>query len=526
MVDGKPFFPLGGECLHRSGYNVLDESEIEINFKAANLSHSNTVEFPIYWDEVEPEEGKFNFKSVDTLLSIARRYKVKLILLWFATWYCGNMDYAPPWMKINPQRYKRVMSPILPDGKDVWVLSSHCKANLEADKQAFNALCKYLKVKDSTKHTVIGIQVENEAGIIGSDRDYGPEAQAEFDSPVPAKLMSSMKAAGKGEVYDLWQQAGGKKSGNWPEIFGPEAGELLSAWSLATYINAIAKAGKTAYDIPMFINPWISIGSRWWPIPGEGYPAGGAVHKVLDIYKWFTPDVDFIGPDNYVSNIKDYELVCTKYARDDNPLFMPEALCNLNMLRAIADYDAIGYFVQFNADVDGLISPSVRLRNELLQCVAAAIPLLIKYQGTGKVHAVVQEAEAEIAGQVQHLDLEGYMGLIEFGEQRSTGQPEERFEPWERGGGLVIQASKNEFYLVGQNYRFLLRPKPSLGKPQAVTLDAEGSHPKWKRFSKAISVDEGYFNQNGEFVPERRREIIFGVWVRHDAGVIRVITCD
>src|SRR5208337_641712 len=111
-------------------------------------------------------------------------------------------------------------------------------------KKAFRALCKHLKTKDSTEQTVIGIQVEIESGILGSDRDYGPEAQAVFDSPVPAKLVAAMKDAGKGRVYDLWQQAGGKKSGTWPELFGWSAGELMSAWSVATYHDGLAEAGK------------------------------------------------------------------------------------------------------------------------------------------------------------------------------------------------------------------------------------------------------------------------------------------
>ena len=89
------------------------------------------------------------------------------------------MDYAPAWVKTNPQRFKRVISQT---GKDIWNLSSHCKANLEADKKAFVAFCKHLKAKDSIDQTVIGIQIQNEPGIMGSDRDYGPEAQAIFES--------------------------------------------------------------------------------------------------------------------------------------------------------------------------------------------------------------------------------------------------------------------------------------------------------------------------------------------------------
>ena len=50
----------------------------------------------------------------------------------------------------------------------------------------------------------------------------------------------------------------------------------------------------------MYINVWL-MGQGWWPIPGEAYPSGGAVTKVLDIYKWFTPHVDMISPDAHVA---------------------------------------------------------------------------------------------------------------------------------------------------------------------------------------------------------------------------------
>ena len=107
-----------------------------------------------------------------------------------------------------------------------------------------------------------------------------------------------MKKAGNGRIYDIWQKAGGKKSGTWPQIFGWEAGELMTAWSMANYIDNIAESGKAVYNIPMYINVWL-MEQDWWPRPGECYPSGGAVSKVLDIYKWFTPHVDLIAPDNY-----------------------------------------------------------------------------------------------------------------------------------------------------------------------------------------------------------------------------------
>jgi hypothetical protein len=88
MVEGKPFFPLGSERLYSSGYSVRNESETEAHFNAVKLARGNTLAIPIYWDEVEPAEGKFDFTGVDNLLSIARRYEMRLILLWL----CASED--------------------------------------------------------------------------------------------------------------------------------------------------------------------------------------------------------------------------------------------------------------------------------------------------------------------------------------------------------------------------------------------------------------------------------------------------
>ncbi|HUT18970.1 MAG TPA: DUF5597 domain-containing protein [Anaerolineae bacterium] len=531
-VGGKPFFSLGGQSRNSSGYN---DGESETAFKAVKLLHGNTLEIPVYWEQVEPEEGVFDFASVDALLASARRYGVKLVLLWFGTWKNGNMEYAPAWVKTDPKRFKRVLSPT---GKDVWVLSSHCQATLEADKSAFTALCRHLKANDRVERTVISLQIENEPGILGSDRDYGPEGQAAFEGAVPAELVSKIKAAGKGRVYDLWQEAGGKESGTWPELFGWSAGELISAWSIATYIDRLAEAGKAIYDIPMYINVWL--GEQGWRVAGESYPSGGAVGKTLDIYKWFTPHVDLIAPDIYIADAQGYDNICSIYARDDNPLFVPESApwgSNAwNMFHAIADYDAIGYHffaVETIVAEDGSVRPGFETLVGSYRSVAAAIPLLLEYQGSGKIHAVVQEENMA----AQTLDLDGYTGIAQFGAGRMpfvgkdwrhplkrfplAVQPEE-----ERGRGLVIQVSKHEFYLIGGGYRLFLRPKTS--PERALDASLARDH-LLARLANYVLVDEGHFDENGEFVVDRRRngdETDHGVWVETDVGVVHVVLCD
>jgi beta-galactosidase GanA len=535
-VDGQPFFPLGGQAHNSSGYN---EAEAEAAFRAVKLLHGNTLEMPVYWDQVEPEPGRFDFAGVDALLAGAARHGLKLVLLWFGTWKNGDMDYAPAWVKTNPQRYKRVTTPT---GKDAWVLSSHCAANLEADRAAFVALCQYLKEHD-TQRAVIALQIENEPGILGSDRDYGPEAQAAFDAAVPVELIGRVQAAGKslaskGRIYELWQQAGGRPSGSWPELFGLAAGELMTAWSIASYIDRIAEAGKAVHDVPMYVNVWLGEGG--WTMPGESYPSGGAVVKVLDIYKWFTPHVDLIAPDIYVADARGYEFECAQYARADNPLFVPESAPGSSnpwlMFRAIAQYGAIGYSlfgVEHVAAPDGSIRPETRQVVESFRCAAAAIPLLLRYQGTDRIHAIAQD---ENVG-AQPLALDGWLGLAEFGEAAQEVQDWRHPAKWRRalasestpsgrGRGLVIQAGRDEFYAAGADFRLVLRPK--LPPQQALDLTVAGNF-LLLRQAHYVSVDEGHFDAHGNFVVDRRRngdEVDGGIWVAPDVGVVRAVLCD
>ena len=532
-VNGKPFFPLGAQSCNSSGYN---DKHSETAFKAIQILHGNTLEIPVYWNQCEPKEGKYDFASVDGLITSARKYGIKLILLWFATWKNGNMDYAPAWVKTSPKRFKRVISQT---GNEIWNLSSHCKENLEADKNAYAALCQHLKTKDSKEQTVIGIQIQNESGILGSDRDYGTDGQAVFNSNVPAKLVTAMKKTGKGYVFETWQKAGGKTAGTWPELFGWEAGEFMTAWGIATYIDNMAAAGKKNYDIPMYINVWL-MGQGWWPIPGEAYPSGGAVTKVLDIYKWFTPHVDMISPDAHVAESKNYEAVCAAYAREDNPFFMPETgsagnAHAWNMFRAIADYNSLGDFffgVERILAQDGSVRPENQIVVDSVRCTAAVIPLLLKYQGTRKIHAVVQE---DLSMSVL-MDFEGYSGVVEFGDRRGGYNGKDWKHPsndvpkapsYNRGRGLIIQTGKNEFYLVGANYRLFLRPKSAVENlhPRLAIADFAPKMPGWNM----ISIDEGHFDRNGEFVIDQSRngdEADPAAWVEPDCGVIRVITCE
>jgi len=100
-VNGKPFFPIGAEGVFSGGYTVK-QGEEEFPFKSLKAMHGNSIAIPVNWDQIEPVEGKFDFTSVDSLIANARKYDLRLILLWFATWKNAAMEFAPSWVKTIP----------------------------------------------------------------------------------------------------------------------------------------------------------------------------------------------------------------------------------------------------------------------------------------------------------------------------------------------------------------------------------------------------------------------------------------
>src|SRR6188768_2457816 len=80
IVDGKPFLVLGGELGNSTASSMKYMQPFWARFKAMHL---NTILAPVYWELIEPEEGKFNFSLLDSLLNTSRANNLKLVLLWF-----------------------------------------------------------------------------------------------------------------------------------------------------------------------------------------------------------------------------------------------------------------------------------------------------------------------------------------------------------------------------------------------------------------------------------------------------------
>jgi beta-galactosidase GanA len=299
MVDGEPFLILGAQANNSSNYvSALDEV-----WPAVAQMHANTLSIPVAWEQIEPLEGEFEFTYVDELIRQARSRDIRLILLWFATWKNTSPHYAPSWVKLDNDRFPRI---IRQDGGVHYALSPHFQTTLDADRQAFRALMSHLAAIDKDHRTVIMVQIENEPGVYGSVRDYSATAEALFAAAVPAELADAL----------------GSPPGTWAEVFGNDADEFFHAWHTARFIGHVAAAGQAAYALPMYVNAALRN-----PIADQdplSYASGGPTWNVIDIYKTAAPELALLAPDVYARDHATAIAHFTHYGRADNALFVAE----------------------------------------------------------------------------------------------------------------------------------------------------------------------------------------------------------
>ncbi len=400
MVDGKPFWLLGAQVDNSSGW----PDRLQAVWPAAEKMRLNTLEVPVYWEQMEPQKGRFDFTVVDAILGQAREHKMRLVLLWFGTWKNGKMHYVPEWVKSDPATYPRMKTK---DGQSIDVLSPNAPVNLAADRDAFVGLMSHLRETDS-QHTVIMMQVENESGSLGTVRDFGAVAQKEFEGQVPAELLHGLKKSG---------------SGTWSQVFGEDADETFAAWSVARYIGQVAAAGKKELALPMYANNWLK-SPRAYPVstvPGEDYPSGGPTINMIDVWKIAAPSLDLLAPDIYVPSSERYRIVMKEFHRPDNPLMIPESL-GFEPFPGASGYarylyyalgeGAIG-FANFGLDripVDGSMDAETASQVEGFRLLGSFDRQLAALAFAGKVKTAVEEPGIA----QQELAFGGWRAVVSF----------------------------------------------------------------------------------------------------------------
>ncbi len=443
LVDGKPFLILGGQVNNSSGW----AQTLPAISETVEAIGANTVEIPVYWEEIEPQQGQFRFENLDRILTWARERQLRLVLLWFGSWKNGASTYVPEWVKRDRKRYPTMLDAA---GNATGIISPWFRTTLEADRTAFTALMRHLGQADEAQGTVILVQVENESGSYGTPRDYSPEATKLFRAAVPEKLVTALH----------------RKPGTWEQVFGFEAEEAFSAWGFASYINEVAGAGKAAYRLPMYVNCWLSEGGGF-ERPGEDYPSGGPVIGMLDVWKVAAPEIDLVAPDIYLPSRASYQRTMAAYRRPDNPLFIPETHydppASRRLFEALGEYGTIG-FSPFGLDATGWTKTSKEAIADLAASYRLLAPMgseISQWQAEGKLRAAVQDQR--VFSHLLHCG--NYDVLVEFNRPNYGFGSEAKTDG--EGRVLIAQVAPAEFILAGFESRVRFRARrglPALGQ--------------------------------------------------------------
>ena len=457
----KPFFCRAGE-IHNSSASDPEYMKKHVWPNLRGL-HMNSVIAPVYFEMIEETEGSYDFTSVDELILGARGEGLKLIILWFGLWKNAESMYVPGWMKKDPETYFRAEKA---GGVRMTTVSPLCDAAVEKDALAFSSLLRHIREFDEEEQTVIMIQVENEIGLLGTDRDYSPAAEKAFSEAVPQKVA---EIAGK--------------TGTWSEVFGEDAGENFMAFYFALAVERIASCGKKEYDLPCYANAWL----RQYPwFPGS-YPSGGPVETTQAIWRSTAPSLFAFAPDIYVPYCAD---VMDTYASKENPLFIPEirkdAVTASYALYAFCEKNAIGYspfgieelaldpsevdkppmevMIALNIDPSAFdISDSKDYLAAVYQLMEEMEPLYLKLRGTDHLKAFVRHGENDNGTYLRFTDYDLTVSYA----PRQTAKP--------LGSGVVIELAPDTFLIAGMSCSMEFRVKPGCTAQADILRLEEGS---------------------------------------------------
>lgn len=487
QVDGKPFIMLAGELHNSSASSSAYMAPIWPKLKAMHL---NTVVSTISWDMVEPREGRFDFRSLDSQVAAARANGLRLVMIWFGSFKNARSTYAPGWVRADQARFPRALIHATKPQRFTYagamphpVLSPFSAALAEAERKAFTALLRHLRQSDPG-HTVIMVQVDNEIGLLGDSRDRSALAQQAWNKEVPAELMahlSRQRASLRPELAALWGRQQYRQEGSWSQVFGTDwqAEEVFMAWAYGRFINTVAQDAASILPLPLYVNAWLG------PQPGQpeagDYPSGGPVPRVMDVWKAAAPPIAFLAPDIYID---DFKGALARFDRADNPLFIPEARFQTgNAFWALGRHKALGFSV-FGIE-DGFpgnqLSQAYAALGSMSQHIAAA-------QASDRMRAVLLEDAEPVVERLAgyEVTVRGTAAttarmLLDAGipvpPKSATPSPETvnaahgpSFSDT-RPFGLIVAAKAGEFYLVGHDFTADFSRD---GKPAEVDFVEEG----------------------------------------------------
>ena len=474
---------LGGELSNSAATSVSDIDEVLPRMKQLGL---NTVLVPVYWEFLEPVEGKLDFTLPDRIIDVARQQRLKVVPLWFGAWKNSMSCYAPAWFKCDVKRFPRAVTA---GGKPLEIASCFSDNVLQADLKAFSALMKHIAEKDPRREVVIMMQIENEIGMLESARDHSPLAGKAYRQPVPQTLLKAL---------------GIKRQGTWAEVFGTDdyADEKFMAWHYASYVEHLAKAARSIHDMPLYVNAAMNSRGRK---PGE-YPSAGPLAHLADIWKAGAPSIDILAPDIYDTGFKSW---ASQYAMPSNQLFIPESRCcensGVRALYAFGEHNALG-FSPFAID-----QASARDTESITHAYSLLSQLFTHNSSPVTSYGLLfdqDDRERVIDDDGVVMTCRHYFTLP--WDPRATDG-----STWPEGGAVLIRLARNDYLLAGSGIVVDFKTRTEKSQEQSKKLGEDGfaeagaaSSTAAAKFSGSrlglLSVDEVTIDSQGQMHYLRR----------------------
>lgn len=180
-VDGKPFYATEIQVRPDKlrGYEGWNEQEIEAVFKRAADDGFSTLSVPLFWSEVELQKNHFDWRILDRYMGWCKKYGLKMELLWFSWSSGGRVQYL--W---NHDGKKMLRTPdyvCSMEGtseynmlRKEWEYSLDWRDTNLRDRETYvlGRVMEHVALWDANNgepHTVIGVQLGNEASTHGSN---------------------------------------------------------------------------------------------------------------------------------------------------------------------------------------------------------------------------------------------------------------------------------------------------------------------------------------------------------------------
>lgn len=235
------------------------EKYIEPYFQKSAEAGFETVIFPIHWKQIETKKDVYNFDLLKKYYDYAKKYNLKVQLLWFGSNVCGWFSNCPGYIIQDTETYSRTKD--YPD-----VINLYDADLIEREILVFAKLLDFLYEYDTDLRTV-SIQIENEPN----------------------------GTAANGQGLDNFTDVQAVEQATW-------MGQKAAVYNIMNALGLMVKQGP--YRCVTRVN------FMWYPC----YTNGTAEYQLKEVYD--LDGIDLVGIDTYQASVTDRAIIDTTFDKN------------------------------------------------------------------------------------------------------------------------------------------------------------------------------------------------------------------